>query len=190
MRLLEHRLVKMQNSPFLFCSVPPAALGGFKDSSSQLAQAGAPSLRACAGLRASCPFSLLVGWKLHGSEWQLGLWRRWAGVQLVGRRLAPLGRSCTRRPNALAEEKHERESCTGRGETEGTLQREGAVAFGLGSLRARACGGEVPKAFFPAHRCLSAFSIIRRRRGICGNDVSELQEQSCSMQTWCTQSVG
>ena len=101
----------------------------------------------------------------------------------VGRRLAPLGRNCTRRPNALAEEKHERESCTGRGETEGALQREGAVAAGLGSLKGRACGGEVPKALFPAHRCLSAFSINRCRRGTCSNDVSELQEQSCSVHT-------
>lgn len=100
----------MQNSPFLFCSVPFSACGGFKEPHSQLAAQAGP------GFPTRCPFSpLLVGWKLHRSEWQLCMWRRWARVQVVGRGLAPLGRGCTQRPNAFAEEKHEREVCARRG---------------------------------------------------------------------------
>lgn len=71
----------------------------------------------------------------------------------------------------------------GGGETEGTLRGEGAVAAGFGSLKGRAYGGEVPKALFLPHLCLSAFSINRRHCGTCSNGVSDLQEQACSTQT-------
>lgn len=44
---------------------------------------------------------------------------------MVGRRSAPSG---TRRPNASAGEKHEREIIAQKGETDGSQRREGAVA--------------------------------------------------------------
>lgn len=53
-----------------------------------------------------------------------------------------------------------------------------------GSLKWRLCGSEVPKALF-SFSCLglSAFSINRCCCGICANDGTEPQKQSCSMQT-------
>lgn len=123
-----------------------------------------PAFEAGASLCTCGAFSLaalsprsFVSWKLHRSEWQLCVWRGWAGVQVVGRRSAPSG---TRRPNALAGEKHEREMVAQRGETDGSQQRKGAVTACRGPLTWRVCGSEFLKALFPLSRLgLSAISI-------------------------------
>lgn len=75
----------------------------------------------------------------------------------MGRRSAPSG---TRRPNTLAGEKHEREIIAQRGETDGSQQREGAVAACRGPLIWRVRGSGFPKALFSLSRLgLSAISI-------------------------------
>lgn len=175
----------MQNSSFLFCSVPLAARSSRLFPGSQLpGSSGRRSLPPCVGLLPSCPLSVLSGWKLHGSEWQLCMWRRWARVQVVGRRLAPLGRSGTQRPNAFAERSMKEKAAQGGVNRRAPCREKGLRQPALGPWKGgRACGGEVPKALLPPHLRLSAFSINRCRRGTWSNDVSDPQAQSCSTRT-------
>lgn len=55
-----------------------------------------------------------------------------------GEETGSLGEKRHTETKCLRGEKHERESCAGRGEPEGALQREGAAAAGFGSLKGRA----------------------------------------------------
>lgn len=115
MRLLEAQDDK--DVKFVFSALLSLPHGSccLKDSTPQPGFRAGASLCACAGPLSRSFLSSFVCWRVQRSEWQLCVWRRRARVQVAGRRLVPLGRSCAHRPNALAEEKHEREIRAGRG---------------------------------------------------------------------------
>lgn len=118
------------------------------------------------------PFLSSVLWKVRRSKRQLCARRCWAGVKTPGGDGLPWAEALLR--DQMPSLKRSRKRNQSRdGWDQGSLRRRSPCCLSW-ALGCKACRGEVPGPPPPPHLCLSAFSIHRRRCGVCDNDTQIL----------------